>query len=331
MTELRDESAPHHDDGEGWTSEDQLQLMARYEQLVQEAAMAPETDGQSVVATFDLGGSVPRQEGNHSPFRSKDVYIRLESTIYGPVTQDELGEMLASGELTGYESASADLQHWTPLIYHPRMTLTGEIDPDATHDLLHNRSTLPMASRSSGRVDLEAIADGDEPEMPSTPLAAILIKPIRVSRRTGLPLPVHADLSRESMEEVIERTPITEEQRRAGQEAAEAFAREAGAEALAQATDETRDWDVADTAPTGHEPIVPGSAETEAPEPADPESTGLATEAAEARPDARRWTADVIVGWLVAALLLTSAVLAATALLERSGAAPEARQAAEPN
>lgn len=212
-----------------WTPEDQDQLMSRYEQIAEEAQGAASKDGKSVVADYGLGGAVPRSEQSRARYKAKDIYVRLENTIYGPITQDELSAMLQSGELTGFESASADLQHWTPLIYHPRMTLSGEIDPDATHDLLHQHSTLPAASRPVDKFDLEALADeeDEEPPPPSTPLAAILIKPMRVSRKTGLPLPVHADLDEEPLEKVIERTDISPEQRVSGNEALAEIAQQA--------------------------------------------------------------------------------------------------------
>lgn len=167
-------------------------------------------------ADFQLGGTVPRSEptGNHGRYRSKDVYLRLENRVYGPLTQHELDELLASGDLTGFESASNDLRTWTPLIYHPRMTLRGQIDPDATHHVLHQRSDLPTASRAASGVDLEALADmeDEEVELPKTPLAAILIKPMKVSRSRGAVLQerVFANLDEESLEEVIERHGIPE-------------------------------------------------------------------------------------------------------------------------
>ncbi len=226
-------SDPEHpnDDlqGEDWTPEEQTDLMSRYERIAEESHAAPSKDGQSVVADYGLGGSVPRTEQSRGRYKAKDIYIRLENTIYGPITQDELAEMLGGGELTGFESASADLQHWTPLIYHPRMTLNGEIDPDATHDMLHQHSTLPTASRAVDKFDLEALGEADDVEdiLPSTPLAAILIKPMRVSRKTGLALPVHADLKEESLENVIERTEIPAGHRVSGEQALAAIANRA--------------------------------------------------------------------------------------------------------
>ncbi|MFT6397623.1 MAG: hypothetical protein ACJAYU_002377 [Bradymonadia bacterium] len=212
------QNPPPEDD---WTSEEHTKLMSRYERIAAESVGAPSKDGQSVVAEFSLGGAVPRHELTRRRFKSSDIYVRLENTIYGPITQDELSEMLASGELTGFESASADLQHWTPLIYHPKMTLSGEIDPDATHGMLHNRSTLPAAARAPDKFDLEALADMDDDDeaLPAMPLAAILIKPIKVSRRTGLPIKVHADLEKESLASVIKRTAIPDEQRLSGSQA----------------------------------------------------------------------------------------------------------------
>jgi len=206
--------------------DDDSQLMSRYQQLARESQSAPSIDGHSVVANFALGGTVPRGEAPRARFQSSDIFVRLENTIYGPITHDELAELLTSGELTGYESVSADLEHWTPLIYHPRMTLAGEIDPDQTHEMLHRRSSLPRASRAPDRVDLEAIAELDEADLPSAPLAQIFIRPVQVSRTHGLAnkLPVHADLDAESLDQIIERTEISPAQRTSGQQALARFA-----------------------------------------------------------------------------------------------------------
>jgi hypothetical protein len=106
------------------------------------------------------------------------------------------------------------------------MTLSGEVDPDATHGMLHGRSTLPAASRASDKFDLEALADLDDDEpLLGMPLAAILIKPMKVSRKTGLPIPVHADLEKESLEDVRKRTDIQEPGRLSGSQALVELAR----------------------------------------------------------------------------------------------------------
>jgi hypothetical protein len=155
------------------------------------------SDDTLVVQEFSLAGSVPRTEPTQKQVATQDVYVRLENTIYGPLNSEELAAMLASGEFTGYESASSDLQHWTPLLYHPRMNLTGYADPDATHALLHGRSTLPAASRSGSKVRLEDFADEPPPERPiAVPLAQIMLRPTRVTRKTtrGVSLPVYAEL-----------------------------------------------------------------------------------------------------------------------------------------
>lgn len=195
---------------------EQTDLMSSMDVLAMEAV--GEHDNGANVADFQLAGAVPRDEptGEHGRFRSKDVYLRLENRVYGPLTQPELDELLASGDLTGFESASNDLRTWTPLIYHPRMTLRGQIDPDATHNVLHQRSDLPTASRAASGLDLEAFGEDEEAaveeEPAKTPLAAILIKPMRVSRSAGHVLEerVFANLDEESLEEVIERSGIPE-------------------------------------------------------------------------------------------------------------------------
>ncbi len=169
--------------------------------------LAAPVDGQSVTAEFSLSGVVPRRDVEQRGFRSGDVFVRLENTIYGPLSRDELADLLQSGELTGYESASSDLQHWTPLLYHPRMAMTGKADPDRTHEMLHQRSTLPAASRKSGKVSLEALGEEDadiaippppQPELPATPLAQIFVKKARRPRRDieerKLGLPIYRNL-----------------------------------------------------------------------------------------------------------------------------------------
>ena len=201
---------------DGFERSEQTDLMSSMDVLAMEAV--GEHDNGANVADFQLAGAVPRDEptGEHGRFRSKDVYLRLENRVYGPLTQDELDELLASGDLTGFESASNDLRTWTPLIYHPRMTLRGQIDPDATHNVLHQRSDLPTASRAAGGVDLEAFGEEEDDvvvdEPVKTPLAAILIKPMKVRRGAGHVLEerVFANLDEESLEEVIERSGIPE-------------------------------------------------------------------------------------------------------------------------
>ena len=174
---------------------------------------------------FALGGAIPRAEPQERRgFKSQDVFLRLENKVYGPLTQEELGDLLESGQLTGFESASSDLRTWTPLIYHPRMTLNGQIDPDATHDLLHGRSDLPAAGSRPVSVNLEELADLEEnEELPGTPLAAILIMPsgplatpktlapkksAPAKAATSLDAPVFADLDQEDLDEVIVRSGV---------------------------------------------------------------------------------------------------------------------------
>ncbi len=166
-----------------------------------QASAMPE-DGLLVVKEFSLSGAVPRSEPSQHPVQTQDIYVRLENTIYGPLSGDELASLLASGEFTGYESASSDLQHWTPLIYHPRMNLTGAADPDATHALLNGHSSLPAASRAGSKIRLEDFADEPPPEPEaSVPLAQIMLRPSRTTRRTarGVELPVYAEVKEEKV------------------------------------------------------------------------------------------------------------------------------------
>ena len=173
---------------------------------------------EPVSAEFSLKNVVPREEPTTAGYKSSEIYIRLENKIYGPMPREKLNELLSSGQLTGFESASADLKHWTPLIYHPRMILTETVDPDATHELLHSETDLPQMSAKPHRVDLENLtATSDLPPMdsgPSTPLAAILIKPrkragaiVETGPATSPPpsLPVFGDLAVESIESMVRR------------------------------------------------------------------------------------------------------------------------------
>jgi hypothetical protein len=251
-------------------------------------------DSQPVSAEFSLENVVPRAEPSTYSYRSEDIYVRLENKIYGPMSRDRLNELLSSGLLTGFESASADLRHWTPLIYHPRMILTETVDPDATHDLLHSETDLPQTHARPRRIDLEKLGEDPsaalpEEEIPATPLAAMLIKPKRrtgdvvetsstgrLDRRREDDLPVFADLELESLDDAAARAeqvppappPVPDEARTSGRhrvveqtpDPAEA------AESLAEAG--TIDWDALAGTPAGAEPgeqPVTGAPATPAP------------------------------------------------------------------
>lgn len=199
------------DTAEDWNRDERTDLMSMADLLAAESLSRRSPDGESVTADFHLGGAVPRQEIESRAYQTSDIYVRLENTIYGPVSQARLIELLSSGALTGFESASSDLRTWTPLIYHPRMTLGSQIDPDATHRMLHQQTDLPSVGRPVVKVDLEKLGEeGDAgflPQPPGTPLAAILIKPMKAERKGGpLPIPVHANLDTEKLEDVIKRT-----------------------------------------------------------------------------------------------------------------------------
>jgi hypothetical protein len=120
------------------------------------------------VAEVMLGGIVPREEPNDGPIKSDDVYIRLEGKIYGPFTPENIDDLLQSGKLTGLEVASSDLQHWTPLAYHPRIVRGRIRDIDSTHDRLTSESTLPRARVTD---------DQFEDSQLGSPQAAIIRKP----------------------------------------------------------------------------------------------------------------------------------------------------------
>ncbi len=172
-----------------------------------------------VVAEFSVNQIVPRVEPTMRAFTSTEIFIRLEQTIYGPLSRERLAELLASGRLTGFEQASSNLRTWTPLIYHPRMVLAEDVDPETTHRMLQTESDLPKESAVQRRIDLaqygeQTAATEEAPAMPalSTPLAKMLVRPRKRSSATHdtepappLDLPVFGDLGRESLESLAQR------------------------------------------------------------------------------------------------------------------------------
>ena len=173
-----------------------------------------------VVAEFSVNQVVPRVEPTTRAFISTEIFIRLEQTIYGPLSRERLAELLASGRLTGFEQASSNLRTWTPLIYHPRMVLAEDVDPETTHSMLQRESDLPKESAVQRRIDLAqygeqaTLSNEVVPEEPvlSTPLAKMLIRPRKRSSAThdaeplpSLDLPVFGDLAHESLESLAQR------------------------------------------------------------------------------------------------------------------------------
>ena len=173
-----------------------------------------------VVAEFSVNQIVPRVEPTMRAFTSTEIFLRLEQTIYGPLSRERLAELLASGRLTGFEQASSNLRTWTPLIYHPRMVLAEDVDPETTHRMLQKESDLPKESAVQRRIDLAQYGEQatlsnevvqDEPVL-STPLAKMLIRPRKRSSAThdaeplpSLDLPVFGDLGHESLESLAQR------------------------------------------------------------------------------------------------------------------------------
>ena len=173
-----------------------------------------------VVAEFSVNQIVPRVEPTMRAFTSTEIFLRLEQTIYGPLSRERLAELLASGRLTGFEQASSNLRTWTPLIYHPRMVLAEDVDPETTHRMLQTESDLPKESGVQRRIDLAqygeqaTLSNEVVPEEPvlSTPLAKMLIRPRKRSSATHdaepmppLDLPVFGDLGHESLESLAQR------------------------------------------------------------------------------------------------------------------------------
>jgi hypothetical protein len=173
-----------------------------------------------VVAEFSVNQIVPRVEPTTRPFTSTEIFLRLEQTIYGPLSRERLAELLASGRLTGFEQASSNLRTWTPLIYHPRMVLAEDVDPETTHRMLQTESDLPKESGVQRRIDLAQYgeqswaATEEAPAVPAlaTPLAKMLVRPRRRSSATHevepvppLDLPVFGELGNESLESLAQR------------------------------------------------------------------------------------------------------------------------------
>ena len=179
-----------------------------------------------VVAEFSVNQIVPRVEPTTRAFTSTEIFLRLEQTIYGPLSRERLAELLTSGRLTGFEQASSNLRTWTPLIYHPRMVLAEDVDPETTHRMLETESDLPKESAVQRRIDLAQYGElgqfGEQatlsneavPSEPvlSTPLAKMLIRPRRrssaaheVEQSPSLDLPVFGDLGQESLASLAQR------------------------------------------------------------------------------------------------------------------------------
>jgi hypothetical protein len=168
-----------------------------------------------VVAEFSVNQIVPRVEPTTRAFTSTEIFLRLEQTIYGPLSRERLAELLTSGRLTGFEQASSNLRTWTPLIYHPRMVLAEDVDPETTHRMLETESDLPKESAVQRRIDLAQYgeqASAATEEVPAMaahamPLAKMLVRPRKRSSATHevepappLDLPVFGDLGHESLE-----------------------------------------------------------------------------------------------------------------------------------
>ena len=137
------------------------------------AIQEPPTDLQK--AEVSLGGPIPRSDPDESGVRSGDLYVRLEGRIYGPFRPDRLEMLLESGTLTGLETASVDLNRWTPLAYHPRIVRGRIRDLARVHEVLTEMSTLPARKRNPKHVP-------SRPEL-GPPNAAVLRKPKRRKSR----------------------------------------------------------------------------------------------------------------------------------------------------
>jgi hypothetical protein len=57
--------------------------------------------------------------------------------------------LIASGLLSGLETASANLKKWTPLAYHPRIVRGNIRDIKRVHSALKDMSSLPAKKKHS--------------------------------------------------------------------------------------------------------------------------------------------------------------------------------------
>ncbi len=130
-----------------------------------------DSEAEMTTSEVQLGGPILRPEPTLARKTSDDLYLRLEGRIYGPFQPDRLEMLLESGTLTGLETASIDLHHWTPLAYHPRIVRGRIRDLERVHEVLTELSTLPMVK---GR--------DDSTKLVGPPQAAILR---RRPRKTG--------------------------------------------------------------------------------------------------------------------------------------------------
>ena len=127
-----------------------------------------EIEPELTTSEVSLEGPIPRAEPTDVRIHTAALYIRLEGRIYGPIDPDRMELLLESGTLTGLETASIDLRHWTPLAYHPRIVRGRIRDLERVHEVLTELSTLPIAKN-----------DPSVPIQVGPPQAAILRRPRR--------------------------------------------------------------------------------------------------------------------------------------------------------
>ena len=315
-----------------------------------------------VVAEFSVNQIVPRVEPTMRAFTSTEIFIRLEQTIYGPLSRERLAELLASGRLTGFEQASSNLRTWTPLIYHPRMVLAEDVDPETTHRMLQTESDLPKESAVQRRIDLaqygeQTAATEEAPAMPalSTPLAKMLVRPRKRSSATHdtepappLDLPVFGDLGRESLESLAQRAAapgagtmmmpafVALEEAALPAVAAEPEAVSAAVAPLLKALAEDPLGMRGDELPTVQVPATNGSGAAALPAPAEeppaPEVVRRAAPEAAGLPVAERGTALFAVALALAAVATVAAVYfyLRVATLERQVRVLEQHEAVQP-
>ena len=146
-------------------------------------AHVPET-GRVYTQSHAMARGIPRTEPDNGRDVPERLFLRLEDKIYGPIAVEELRRLLGQSRLTGYEAASKDLAHWTPIAYHPSLVPTTLVDLRAAHVFLASYSDLPAARSWDDLPPPQVMA----PRLPERAAAAVMALPARFGpfrRNTG--------------------------------------------------------------------------------------------------------------------------------------------------
>lgn len=101
---------------------------------------------QVMAAQHALATSVPRAEIESAERIADELFLRLEEHIYGPISTHQTLALIGGARLSGYEAASTDLQHWSPIAYHPRFVAATHGDLRLVHKLLDGMTDLPAVA-----------------------------------------------------------------------------------------------------------------------------------------------------------------------------------------